>query len=157
MKVLLHQQVYPEPFQSEILLDTFSKDYPLSILIAEDNLINQKLVESILQKLGYKTTIAVNGNQVLQAIKRHAYNVILMDIQMPEMDGLEATRIIRQMVIKQPYIIALTANAMAGDKEECLRIGMDNYIAKPLRLPEIITILKIAAENLTGDRQISAQ
>ena len=129
-----------------VLSNIYAEEYPLEILIAEDNLINQKLVKSILQKLGYQTNIAENGNQVLQAIGTKNYDVILMDIQMPEMDGYEATRIIRQMKIEQPYIIALTANAMAGDKEECLKVGMDNYIAKPLRLGEITSMLKIASE-----------
>ena len=149
-----NQQLNTESPQQGILLDSFAKDYPLDILIAEDNMINQKLVVSILQKLGYNTALAVNGNQVLQAIKIQEYNVILMDIQMPEMDGFEATRIIRQMDIHQPYIIALTANAMAGDRDECIRIGMDNYIAKPMRLPEIIKILKIASEKFRRERII---
>ena len=141
--------VLSEQQQPGILFDSFSKDYPLNILIAEDNLINQKLVLSILQKLGYKPNIVGDGNQVLQALEKQHFNVILMDIQMPEMDGFETTKIIRQMPILQPYIIALTANAMSGDKEECLRIGMDNYISKPMRLSDIIKMLKIAAENFS--------
>ncbi len=140
--------VIPDTSQTGILSASFANDFPLSILVAEDNLINQKLIRSILLKLGYQTDIVEDGNQVLLAMQTKNYHVILMDIQMPEMDGFETTRIIREMAVIQPYIIALTANAMAGDKEECLRMGMNNYIAKPMRLPEILTILKIAAENL---------
>lgn len=134
-----------EEAKDGILLDSFADEYPLSILVAEDNLINQKLIERILHKLGYKIDIAPNGIQVLNLLKVRNYNVILMDIQMPEMDGLETTGIIRRMKIKQPYIIALTANAMSKDREECLKNGMNNYISKPMRLYEIIKILKLAA------------
>jgi len=128
-----------------ILSSSFADDYPLSILIAEDNLINQKLIERILHKLGYQTDTAPDGVQVLDALVKKDYNVILMDIQMPEMNGLETTHAIRQMAIGQPYIIAMTANAMSKDREDCLKIGMNDYIAKPMRLAEITKILKNAA------------
>jgi len=134
-----------EDAQNGILSSSFAKEYPLSILIAEDNLINQKLIERILHKLGYLTDTACDGTQVLDALVKKDYNVIIMDVQMPEMDGLEATQAIRQMAIVQPYIIAMTANAMSNDKEECLKIGMNDYIAKPMRLAEIIKALKNAA------------
>ncbi len=130
-----------------IVSDSFAKDYPLSMLIAEDNLINQKLIAIILQKLGYEITIVENGIQVIDALKKKSFNVILMDIQMPEMDGFKTTQFIRQMPIVQPYIIALTANAMLQDREECLKIGMDDFIAKPIRITDVIGILKIAAKN----------
>lgn len=117
----------------------------MSILIAEDNLINQKLIERILHKLGYLTDTASDGIQVLDFLVKKDYNVILMDVQMPEMNGLETTHAIRQMAIAQPYIIAMTANAMSKDREDCLKIGMNDYIAKPMRLAEIIKILKNAA------------
>ena len=134
-----------EETQAAILTETFSQDYPLSILIAEDNMINQKLIARILLKLGYQINVANDGIQVLESIKKHDFNVILMDVQMPEMDGFEATQAIRKMPIDQPYIIAMTANAMSQDKDECLQIGMNDYIAKPMRLSEIIKILKNAA------------
>ena len=121
---------------------TFAEDHPLRILIVEDNIINQKLIERILHKLGYHTETASDGIQVLSSIAKKEYNVILMDIRMPEMDGLEATREIRQMAIKQPYIIAMTANAMSNDREECLDNGMNDYLAKPLSTDEIINSLK---------------
>ena len=134
-----------EDQQAAILTDSFSEDYPLNILIAEDNIINQLLIERILHKLGYQTDTAVDGIQVLKSLKKKDYNVILMDVQMPEMDGFEATQLIRKMSIEQPYIIAMTANAMSQDKDECLQIGMNDYIAKPMRLSGIIKILKNAA------------
>jgi len=134
--------------QIGILSDSFAEDYPLRILIAEDNLVNQKLIERILHKLGYQTDTASNGIQVLDSIVKRNYNVILMDIQMPEMDGHETTCAIRQMKIIQPYIIAMTANAMSKDREDCLKIGMNDYIAKPMRLADIIKTLKNAANFL---------
>ena len=131
-----------------ILISSFAEDYPLRILIAEDNMINQKLIERILQKLGFHADMAADGIQVLKAVKLKNYDVILMDVQMPAMDGYEATQIIRQMKIDQPYIIAMTANAMAKDREECIASGMNDYIAKPMRLAEIIKILTNAANHL---------
>ena len=134
-----------EETRQGILSPLFAEDYPLNILIAEDNLINQKLIERILHKLGYQTDTAPDGVQVLDALVKKDYNVILMDVQMPEMNGLETTQAIRQMAIGQPYIIAMTANAMSKDREDCLKIGMNDYIAKPMRLAEITKILKNAA------------
>jgi CheY-like chemotaxis protein len=131
--------------QNGILTASFAEDHPLSILIAEDNVINQKLIERILHKLGYQTDTAADGIKVIDALIKKDYNVILMDVRMPEMDGLETTQAIRQMTIEQPYIIAMTANAMSQDKEECLLIGMNDYIAKPMRLADIIKILTNAA------------
>lgn len=141
----LKKQTVLEDAQNAILSSTFAEEFPLSILIAEDNLINQKLIERILHKLGYLTDTAYDGTQVLDALVKKDYNVIIMDVQMPEMDGLEATHAIRQMAIVQPYIIAMTANAMSKDRDECLKIGMNDYIAKPMRLAEIIKALKNAA------------
>ena len=123
----------------------FAEEYPLDILIAEDNFVNQKLVERMLQKLGYQTNTAWDGNQVLNWLGKKMYDVILMDIRMPEMDGYEATLKIRRMDINQPYIIAMTANVMPGDREECLEIGMNDFIPKPINMNEVITKLKIAA------------
>jgi len=139
----LHQEY---PAVEGILSDSFALAYPLTILIAEDNLVNQKLIEKILNKLGYVTDIVSNGLQVLEVLKRRNYEVILMDVQMPEMGGFEATRRIRQMPIEQPYIIAMTANSMSGDRDICLNAGMNEYISKPMRMQLITDILKIAAE-----------
>ena len=110
----------------------------LSILLAEDNLVNQKVARLMLKKLGCRADLAVNGREVLQAISRKSYDVILMDVQMPEMDGLEATRAILDLNLKKrPKILAMTAYALEGDKERCLLAGMDGYISKPVQLEEL--------------------
>jgi CheY-like chemotaxis protein len=127
---LRQEPIVPEDPQSGILTNSFAEENPLSILIAEDSLINQKLAERILRKLGYSTDIVSDGTQVLDSLRMKDYNVILMDVRMPEMDGIETTQIIRQMAIEQPYIIAMTANSMSEDKAECLNIGMNDYISK---------------------------
>jgi PAS domain S-box-containing protein len=113
------------------------------ILLAEDNPVNQKVALSMLKRLDYKADVASNGLSVLSSLERKAYDVILMDIQMPDMDGLHATRCIReQKMKKQPYIIAMTAYALEGDREEFLKAGMDDYLSKPIRIDE----LKLALE-----------
>lgn len=137
--------VIAEDMQVGMLTGSFAEEYPLNILIAEDNFVNKILIERILQKLGYKADTAADGTQVLSSIAKKQYNVILMDVRMPEMDGYETTQIIRQMNTSQPFIIAMTANAMSNDREECLQNGMNDYIAKPIRMNEVITKLKIAA------------
>jgi CheY-like chemotaxis protein len=124
------------------LSEEFSKQYPLRILVGEDNQMNQELVVMILKRLGYDADISVNGKDVLEVVSEKTYDLIFMDVQMPEMDGLEATRMIRLCLSTQPVIIAMTANAMAGDREECLRAGMDDYISKPLNFEELVRKLE---------------
>ena len=131
-----------EPVRDVLLDEQFALAYPIQILIAEDNLINQKLIVKILMKLGYRPEIAQNGREVLSMLQRSSFDLILMDVQMPEMDGLEATRIIRTTEVRQPAIVAMTANAMAEDRETCLSVGMDNYLPKPLHIPSLIEVLK---------------
>jgi CheY-like chemotaxis protein len=106
----------------------------LRVLLAEDNVINQKVAFRMLERLGYRADVAANGVEVLQALRRQPYDVVLMDVQMPEMDGLEATRQIRASFAPdaQPCVIAVTANAMTGDRERCLEAGADDYLAKPV-------------------------
>lgn len=128
-----------------LLTEDFAEKNPLQILVAEDNMINQKLIIRILNKLGYQPILAVNGLEVLSLIGIHTFDAILMDIQMPEMDGLEATLAIRNFQIKQPVIIAMTANAMQEDKDECLRIGMNDYLSKPIHLESLLTSLAKAS------------
>jgi len=115
----------------------------LRILLAEDNAVNQKVALGILGRLGYKADVAANGQEVLDALDLADYDVILMDVQMPEMDGLEATRLIRQNLPreKRPRIVAMTANAMQGDRERCLEAGMDDYIPKPVRHSDLAAAL----------------
>ncbi len=110
----------------------------LAILLAEDNLVNQKVARLMLKKLGYRADLVCNGREVLQAISKKCYDVILMDVQMPEMDGLEATRAILDLNLeKRPKILAMTAYALEGDREKCLLAGMDGYISKPVQLEEL--------------------
>jgi CheY-like chemotaxis protein len=115
----------------------------LRILIAEDSLINQKILLRMLKKIGCAADVVTNGIQAVEAIAAEQYDIVFMDVHMPEMDGLEATRIIVRT--KQPgggpKIIALTASAMSGDKEKCIEAGMDDYITKPVRLEEVISRL----------------
>lgn len=125
-------------------LNEISKKYPFQILIAEDNQINQKLIRNVFEILGYKTDIVANGLEALEALKRKNYNLIFMDIQMPEMNGYEATSIIVQRRKEdRPIIIAMTANAMHGDKEKCLESGMDDYVSKPMKVNDLIKIIKL--------------
>ncbi len=116
---------------------------PLRILVVEDNAVNQQLVLLLLQKLGYRADVAANGVEALEALERQPYDVVLMDVEMPEMDGLEATRRIHRMPPEErrPHIIAVTANAMQGERELCLQAGMDDYLTKPIRMHELIDAL----------------
>ncbi len=136
------------PAPVKVLSDTFSEQHPLVILIAEDNVLNQKLAFQVLKKLGYVADIAQNGLEVLELLKSKYYDVILMDVQMPEMDGLEATQLIRQSSCQQPIIVAMTANAMQGDREICLKAGMNYYVSKPIMLEDLKNTLKEAASQI---------
>lgn len=120
-----------------------AENLPLKILIAEDNIVNQKVACKILHRLGYKADIAINGVKVLEALNQQPYDVILMDVQMPEMDGIEATKwIVKDKNLHQrPYIIAMTANVMDGDREMCLDAGMDDYISKPVNVNLLVEAL----------------
>jgi len=139
------EEVQPLSEKPENVLDPeFANNYPLEILIAEDNPVNQMLIQRILVKLGYQTAMAQNGLEALQNVSEKTYDVVLMDVQMPEMDGFASTENIRKLDTPQPYIIAMTANALAEDREICLNKGMDNYISKPLKLEALVTILKEA-------------
>ncbi len=120
----------------------FAGAFPFRMLVAEDNLINRQLILHILGNLGYAPDFVENGGEAVAAAGQKTYDLILMDVQMPEMDGLEATQLIRGSDRRQPVIIALTANAMRGDREECLQAGMDDYISKPVRLDELMELLE---------------
>ena len=117
---------------------------PLHILLAEDNTVNQKLALRLLERMGYRADVAGNGLEVLEALQRQHYDVILMDVQMPEMDGLETTRAIHSdgATKHHPRIVAMTANAMQGDREECLAAGMDDYITKPIQVKVLHAVLE---------------
>jgi CheY-like chemotaxis protein len=117
--------------------------HPLRILLAEDNAVNQKLALKLLSQMGYRADVAGNGLEAIQAIERQKYDLVLMDVQMPEMDGLEASRQICSHWPRgeRPRIVAMTANAMQGDRERCLEAGMDDYVSKPVRVEELINAL----------------
>jgi PAS domain S-box-containing protein len=117
---------------------------PLKILLVEDGLVNQKIALKLIERLGYQADVANNGLEAVKAIQNQFYDVVFMDVQMPEMDGLEATRQIRGelSLSKQPQIIAMTANARPEDRQECLNAGMDDYISKPIRFDAIEVVLK---------------
>lgn len=138
-----------EQKSQHVLSEDFAAQYPFRILMAEDNPVNQKLTVRVLNKLGYQNiAVAQNGLEAIEKFDEQFYDVILMDVQMPEMDGLEATRMIRMKQYIQPVIISMTANAMQGDKEACLQAGMDDYISKPIKLEELVNALRKASETL---------
>jgi CheY-like chemotaxis protein len=124
---------------------------PLRILLAEDNAVNQKLALRLLERMGYRADVAGNGLEAIAALERQPYDVILMDVQMPEMDGLEATREIRRRWSGpgRPRVVAMTANAMQGDRELCLEAGMDDYVSKPINAEELVRALAESAD-VTG-------
>jgi CheY-like chemotaxis protein len=122
---------------------TMAARHPLRILLAEDNVVNQKLALRILQQMGYRADLASNGMEAVESVQRQTYDVVLMDVQMPEMDGLQASRRIieRWEVHQRPRIVAMTANAMQGDRELCIAAGMDDYVTKPIRVDQLVEAL----------------
>jgi CheY-like chemotaxis protein len=138
----------PEQPKPILLTPDFAQQNPLRLLVAEDNLINQKLIVRVLNKLGYNPLVALNGLEVLSLMQYNVFDVILMDMQMPEMGGIEATMVIRSLQIDQPIIIAITANVMQEDKEACLKAGMNDYLSKPVRLEELLQALTQATSTL---------
>jgi len=132
------------PFTSHVAERLLAHDIPLDILLAEDNPVNQKVALRFLERLGYRADAVGNGLETLNALEARRYHLVLMDLQMPEMDGLEASRQIRSRLPadRQPKIIALTANALRGDRELCLDAGMDDYITKPVKLQEIADAIR---------------
>jgi signal transduction histidine kinase/ligand-binding sensor domain-containing protein/CheY-like chemotaxis protein len=155
--------------KQRVMSKAFAASFPFRVLVAEDNVINRQLILHILSNLGYEADCVENGLGAVEAVARGGvggmgggagavgsggnfggaggarqggYDLVLMDVQMPEMDGLEATRVIRRQGYRQPVVIALTANAMRGDREECLVAGMDDYICKPVRLDELMQLLE---------------
>ncbi|MBE9125463.1 MULTISPECIES: PAS domain S-box protein [unclassified Coleofasciculus] len=144
-QILGGQPIKVKPSRSHSLqLDPhMAERLPLRILIAEDNMVNQQLALQLLQRMGYRADVAGNGLEAIAALHRQSYDVLFMDVHMPDMDGLEATRHICEhwLTHTRPRIIAMTANAMQGDREKCLDAGMDDYISKPIRVQELVRAL----------------
>ena len=148
----------------ETTSETTVLSHTLRILLAEDNVVNQKVALLTLDKLGYRADVAGNGIEVIEALNRQSYDVVFMDVQMPEMDGLTATKeICKQWTKSRPRIIAMTANAMQGDREMCLNAGMDDYISKPIRIEELKRALnqcqsiELEISSDTEDSQVDTQ
>jgi CheY-like chemotaxis protein len=142
--VLAHHARPKETAAAKVNIDAqMAERHPLRILVAEDNVVNQKLALRLLQQMGYRADLASNGIEAIECVERQPYDVVLMDVQMPEMDGLEASRRITAKHVPgvRPRIIAMTANAMAGDREECLAAGMDDYLTKPIRVDALVEAL----------------
>jgi CheY-like chemotaxis protein len=134
---------------------------PLEVLLAEDSPYNQKLAFGVLQRRGHRVTLANNGREAVDAVRKHRFDIILMDLQMPEMDGLQATQIIRsreQETDRHVPIVAMTAQAMEGVRERCLECGMDDYLVKPVRAKELIAAVESADSPLpVADKESAAQ
>ena len=129
--------ITPSQVQQNLLPEKKINNSSVNILLVEDNKVNQKVALLTLKKLGYQADVANNGLEALAKLEDKSYELILMDVQMPEMDGLTATQIIRRENQTRPLIIGLTANAFTEDKEKCLAAGMDDYITKPISLAQM--------------------
>jgi CheY-like chemotaxis protein len=127
---------------------------PFQILVVEDNLINQKVATRVLLQFGYEANVASNGQEALEMLEQQKFQLVFMDVQMPGMDGLEATRHICKHFkpSERPYIVAMTANAMKEDREQCMAAGMDDYVSKPIRTEEVKAAIERAGLHvLSGD------
>jgi signal transduction histidine kinase/ligand-binding sensor domain-containing protein/DNA-binding response OmpR family regulator len=146
--ILQKQQTPDSQSKKNVLSEDFASKYPFRMLVAEDNLLNQKLIMHVLNRLGYKPHLTNDGQEVMDKLKDNVYDIILMDVQMPNLDGLQATKLIRQTYGARPLILALTANAMSEDKDNCLQAGMDGYLSKPLNLELLVEQLAHFYENI---------
>ncbi len=145
------QKATPPPAEA---LPRLAEKYPLRILLAEDNPINRQLAVMILDKMGYSCGVAENGKEVLDQLQKEPFDLIFMDIQMPEMDGLEATRHIRRSRGKQPVIIAMTANTTRKDRDDCLTEGMNDFLSKPVHLDELIRMMENWGQTINTARAL---
>jgi CheY-like chemotaxis protein len=158
--VLHHKDETHEQNNSHVkqkLSTDFAVKNPLRILVAEDNPVNLKLAMKVLGKLGYTPDKAENGKVVLEEVSKKNYDLILMDVQMPEMDGLEATRMIRLCLSKQPVVVAMTANTLEDGREECLHAGMDDYISKPMNIEELVITLEKWARQVEARSMVNSK
>ncbi len=150
MTIFLPSSTPVEPSEAQLQMSARMGEHcPLNILLVEDNMVNQKVAAYLLEHMGYRADLATTGLEAVEAVERRSYDVVLMDVQMPEMDGIEATRCIRANLAshRQPWIIAMTAHAMRGDREWCLAAGMNDYISKPVQVKELGGALLRAAQS----------
>ena len=142
----------PRPVVSRGTGRDLARRHPLNILLAEDHPVNQRVILGFLEHLGYRADLATNGREVIEALNRRPYDLVLMDVQMPEMDGLAATRSIRSQLPpdRQPRILAMTAHAMQGDRERCLAAGMDGYLSKPVQIDRLAEALAATPRRSPG-------
>ena len=127
------------------LRETDTSVVPLRVLVAEDNLVNQRVVVRLLEKRGHQVLVANNGREAVEALQEQKFDLVLMDVQMPEMDGFEATAVIREQETstgRHQRVVAMTAHAMKGDRERCLQAGMDGYLSKPVNPKELFEVLE---------------
>jgi CheY-like chemotaxis protein len=141
-------QLRQAELSGKVLYSDFSKKYPLEILVAEDNKVNQIVILNVLGKLGYQVEMVADGREAVKRAMQKVFDLILMDIQMPDMDGLEATKKIRATNPIRPYIIAMTANALLEDRKQCLAAGMDDYISKPVNLEKLMEMLEELSQKI---------
>lgn len=129
---------------SKVDINKLAHEIPLRILVAEDNLVNQKFLVSLLNIMGYKPASVLNGREVLEMMETENFDIIFMDIQMPEMSGIEATQLImmKYAPADRPYIIAITANAMNNERDRCLQVGMVDFMVKPVNIKILQSILE---------------
>ena len=126
---------------------------PAKILVAEDNPINQKVVTIPLSKAGFDVDVVANGKEAVQACLEQRYDLILMDCQMPVLNGLDATRLIRELDIRQPIIIAVTANGGPNNRNDCIQSGMNDYVSKPFHSSSLIEMVRLALEQRAHDSE----
>jgi signal transduction histidine kinase/ActR/RegA family two-component response regulator len=145
------------PLQLLPPIGEFGVAAPCKILVVEDNIVNQKVAQRLLHRLGYHADIAANGREAVAALQNHAYDVLFMDLHMPEMDGLEASRIIREQLPqgRQPVIIAMTAAALIEDRQASADAGMNAFITKPLRIEQLVEVMRSVGRNTTQEGQQS--
>ncbi len=143
------EQPQPEYIPASAVAASDSETRRLRLLVADDNAVNQKIVRSLLAKLGHEATVAGNGMEAVAAAREAMFDVILMDVEMPEMDGFRATALIRagEGPNRGCPIVAMTAHAMAGDRERCVQAGMDDYLSKPISRSELIAVLRRVCPN----------
>jgi CheY-like chemotaxis protein len=137
---------------TEASAEPLAADFPLRILLAEDNRVNQKVAVRLLKKLGYQVDLVQNGIEATEAVQHQTYDLILMDVQMPTMDGLTATQHIRKSHpdANHPWIVALTANALEGDRQACLDAGMNDYLAKPIEVDRLVEVIHTCGRLTNG-------